>query len=524
MAKKTATPALTTPRARSPRLLDRAAGGARRVASPSSLRRALARVPNPLLLILVLAALESVAWDVATPAFQGPDEAAQFAYVQHFAETGSIPSATKGTAPLSTEEQDAMTWLNLAPLVGDPPARPAWSSADLAVWHQIERAMPKGSRANGGGPNYQASNPPLYYALMAIPYRLVIWLPLLKRLFVLRLFSALLRLAVIALTWILAGELFGRVRWKQTLAAGVVALEPKLAFMSAVISADNLLVLAVTGFLLAAVRLVKRGPSMARVLAVSGLAAAAVLTQGRGLVTVPVLAVALAVAWVRHRPPARATLLRGAAAVATIGCALGAYVLFAKASNGSSAFGGQVTQLNRGRFDLGQFLSSVYQFYFPALPGMQPRVGPAYGYQQVFITTFYGTFASLEVNFSSRIYAWLQVGSAIGLVGFYTACVVRWRSLRRSWPVVVLMLALLVLSIGFLQYVSYRALLGNGGSDPLITGRYLLPLVSLFGLAVAFTVGCLPRRIAPLIGAVILAIGVLLSLDAIGITMARFYA
>jgi hypothetical protein len=90
--------------------------------------------------------------------------------------------------------------------------------------------------------------------------------------------------------------------------------------------------------------------------------------------------------------------------------------------------------------------------------------------------------------------------------------------------VVVLMLALLVLSIGFLQYVSYRALLGNGGSDPLITGRYLLPLVSLFGLAVAFTVGCLPRRIAPLIGAVILAIGVLLSLDAIGITMARFYA
>jgi hypothetical protein len=34
----------------------------------------------------------------------------------------------------------------------------------------------------------------------------------------------------------------------------------------------------------------------------------------------------------------------------------------------------------------------------------------------------------------------------------------------------------------------------------------------------------LPRRIAPLIGAVILAIGVLLSLDAIGITMARFYA
>ena len=72
--------------------------------------------------------------------------------------------------------------------------------------------------------------------------------------------------------------------------------------------------------------------------------------------------------------------------------------------------------------------------------------------------------------------------------------------------------------------MSYRALLGNGGSDPLITGRYLLPLVSLWALAITFTIGSLPRRAAVVLGAVILLIAVVLSLDAIGITAARFYA
>ena len=44
--------------------------------------------------------------------------------------------------------------------------------------------------------------------------------------------------------------------------------------------------------------------------------------------------------------------------------------------------------------------------------------------------------------------------------------------------------AIAVSMIGLLHLASYRALVGSG--DPLITGRYLLPLVTVFGLAVAF--------------------------------------
>ena len=480
------------------------------------------RVPLALALILLVAALQSIAWDVALPPFQGPDEDAHFAYVQHLAETGHLQSVTSGAGPLSTEEETAMRLLNLHPLIGDLSARPAWNTVDLSLWRAADRALPKGSRADGSGPNPLAKNPPLYYAAMSIPYRMFVWLPLLKRLFVLRLFNALCYLASIALTWLIAGEALGRVRWKQTLAAGVVALEPQLAFMSATINADNLLVALTTGFLYACLRLVRLGPSMARVLAVSGLASAAVLTHGRGLVTLPVLAVTLLVAWLRHRPAARATLEQGAVAATTVGAAFIAYLLVGRAGGGS-LYGGQVTQLNSGSFNVRQFLSSIYQFYFPRLPSLQPRIGPEYGYRQVFINTFYATFGSLEVMFRQRVYDMLQVLSAIGLFGFYTACVVRRRALTRSWPVVTVMLALLLTTLFFLHYVSYRALLGNGGSDPLIVGRYLLPMVSLFALAIVFTVGSLPRRAGPLVGAAILSIGVLLSLGGIGITAGRFY-
>jgi len=495
--------------------------GARRV--PRALALGARRVPSALALLLLVGALQSIAWDLALPAFQGPDEATHFAYVQYLAETGKLPSATTGGTAYSSEEEDALVSLNLISVEGDPNGRPAWSEADLNAWRALERTLTRPARENGAGPNPIAKNPPLYYAVMSIPYRLLVWLPLLKRLFVLRLVNALCYLATIALTWLIAGELFGRARWKQVLAAGAVALEPQLAFMSAVINADNLLIALTTAVLLASLRLVTRGPSMKRVLIASVLAAAAVLTHGRGLVTLPVLAVALLASWHRHRPALIDSAKRAAAATATVGAAFVAYLAFGR--GGGSLYGGQITELNSGTsFSLRQLLSSIYQFYLPRLRSLQPRIGPEYGYKQVFIDSFYGQFGSLEVMFKERVYDALQVLSGLGLVGLYTAVVVHRRRLWSAWPVVAVLVTLLLTTLAFLHYVSYRALLGDGGGDPLIVGRYLLPMVSLFGLAIAFTVGALPRRVALATGAVILGLGVLLSLAGIGITMVRFYA
>ena len=489
-------------------------------------RARLRRLPTALVLLLAVGALQAVAWDVAVAPMQGPDESGHFAYVQHFAETGSPPHVLTGTSSNSTEEQAALGWLNLGPLVGDLGARPAWSRADFTVWHRIERGLGAAARSDGSGPNPLAKNPPLYYVLMAAPYRAFVWLPLLKRLFVLRLFNALCYLATIALAWLIAGEIFGAVRWKQTLTAGVVALQPQLAFMSAVINADNLLVAVVTAFLLFAIKLVKYGPSLRRVAAVSVLASLAALTHGRGLAVMPVLLVALVVSLARYRPARLQAAASAGLAIACVGIALLAYRLYGSfAGGGSSLYGGQVgNYTTSATFNLRQFLSSIYQFYFPRLQSLRPRIGPSYGYRQVFIETFYGTFGSLEVRFPNRVYDALQVGSAVGLGAFYTACIVLWRRLVRAWPVVLVLLSLLVSTVGLLHYVSYVALLGNGGSDPLIVGRYLLPIIALFAVAITFTVSALPRALRAPTGALVLGSGVLLSLMGLGLTVTRFYA
>jgi 4-amino-4-deoxy-L-arabinose transferase-like glycosyltransferase len=494
-----------------------------------SLRAWAASVPAPLKAILLVGAALAIAWNLVTPAFQGPDESAHFAYVQYFAETGHLPSATSTGVVrpegVSSEEAEALRVLDLLPLISNVVGRPAWTKADLALWHERERALARGSRANGAGPNPIAQNPPLYYAVMAIPYRAFVWLPLLKRLFALRLFNALFYLATIVLVWLIAGELFARVRWKQTLAAGAVALQPQLAFMSGVINPDNLLIALTTGFLLAALRLAKRGPSPTRVLVPSVLASAAVLTHGRGLVTLPVLAIALVVAWIKHRRGARETLVLAALAAAPVGIAILAYSLFGRGAGSSSLYGGQVGELTaKAGFSFGQLLATTWNFYFEKFLSLHENIGPSWGYRQVFIEQFYGAFGSLEVVLPKHFSDVMQGLSAVGVAGLICAVVVRWRALRRGWPVVSVLLALLVTTLAFLHYTNYRALLNDHGTAVLFVGRYLLPMVALFGLAIAFTAGSLPRRIGPLAAAAILAIGVVVSLVGVGFTMYRFYA
>jgi hypothetical protein len=242
-------------------------------------------------------------------------------------------------------------------------------------------------------------------------------------------------------------------------------------------------------------------------------------------VTLPVLAVAVAVAWIKHRPASRETLALGAAGVAPIGVAILAYFLFARGSGASALYGGQITQLTtRAGFKLSQFLSTFWNFYFEKFVSLHENIGPRSGYRQVFIERFYGGFGSLEVTLPSGLTGVLQGLSALGLVGLGAATVVRRRELSRAWPAVAVLVSMLVTTIVFLHYVNYRALLDDGGTNVLLVGRYLLPMVSLFGLAIAFTTGSLPRRLGPLAAAAILAIGVLPSFTGIGLTMYRFYA
>jgi 4-amino-4-deoxy-L-arabinose transferase-like glycosyltransferase len=479
-------------------------------------RRRRGRVPRPLALLLALTALLSLAWALVTAPLQGPDEPQHVAYAQHLAETGNRPSPVAGWPPESTQLGALRFYLNLGQLAGDRNARPAWTEAEVARLREILAEQPPSARADGVGPNPLGKNPPVYYGLEALAYHAggLTGDPF-AQLLVMRLLNGLLLVATVAMTWLIAAELFGAA-WVRLTAAACVALLPQLGFLSGVVNSDNLLVAGWTALTLAAVRLVRRGPTPARVVTTCAAAAVCLLTHGRGLAAAPALVAVLAVALVRHRPSVRAVAPALAAGAAVLLVAFGLYRLALAPETG--AYGGE---LNAGQtFSVSGLISWTWQFYFPALPFMAPKAVD-YGYRQVFIESFFGQFGTLDTPFSRGTYDLIQDLVFLGLVGLAIALWTRRDAVRAQAASALTLLALAGSMFALLHLASYRAV-ANGG-DPLITGRYFLPLVATFGIAVAFGLASLPRRVGPVVAGAVLGGLVALSLGGLGLTLARFY-
>jgi hypothetical protein len=470
--------------------------------------------------LLAVAALQGLAWAAFTAPLNGPDEQAHAAYAQHLAETADGPQRSGRGRSLSTEYDRLVTELNLRAILGHEGAVPAFALTDRVV-RELD-ALPDSARKDGSGPNAVAQNPPLYYAYAALAYRLSPDGSTLGRLFAMRAATVALFVLTVLFTWFIAAEVFSAT-WPRFVASALVALQPKLGFLAGVINADNLLITVSTGFLLAAVRLVRRGPTAGRVAALAAFAAAGPATHGRGFALLPPALFVLALVAVRSRP-SRPELLRLAAIASGIvlaGLAL-AYLWTRGHNQGAGgAFGGELSQGTRQSFNVRQFLSYVFQFYFGPFSFLTP-LGPPHGYRQVYIDTYFGSFAALDVNYRRVIYDLVQIAAGAGLFLFAMTVAVRWRAVAARWTLWATALVTFGSLLALLHVSAYRDL--QTGFDPLITGRYLLPCVALYGLAIAWVAWSLPRRAGVTLAAAVLAAFVLLSVGGIGLEAERFYA
>jgi hypothetical protein len=476
--------------------------------------------PRPLALLLGVSALLTVAWTFATAPFQGPDEPAHFSYAQYLAETGHRPSVLQGDGhPESTQGATALGLLNLDQLAGVTDARPAWSPVEERRFDATLDVFGERAEDDGAGPNPIAKNPPLYYAYEALPYYVGSAGSFWDRLVVMRLASGLLFLLVVTFTWLAAAEVFAAT-WPRVLATGCVALLPQLTSVSGTINADNLLIAAWAGFLFVALRLLRRGPSARRILALCALAAASMLTHGRGVAIVVPLLVVLALALLRARPSLGHAVRWLAPGAVLLIAAFAAYQLLLAPETG--AYGGEITLGSAaGKLSPLGFFNVTWQFYFPKLPFMDVRIGPPYGYRQMFIESFFGRFASLEVAYPDHVYDLIQGTCALGLAGLVAMVAARWDAIRARWPEVATVAVTAVSMVALLHAASYRALASS--NDPLITGRYLLPIVGVFGLTVAFVITSLRPRTSAVLGSLALSGLLALNLAGLMLTVTRFY-
>jgi Predicted membrane protein (DUF2142) len=481
-------------------------------------------LPRPLVALLAMATIQVVAWMLVLPPFQGPDEDAHFAYVQHLAETGGRPgSPTSGSRSFSTEHAEAMKWADLFVLRGVLGARPGWAEVEEQRWHEVEASLPE-EASSDSDQNAAGNNPPLYYALETVPYHLAPGGSFFNRFYMTRVASAVFYVAAVAFMWLIASELF-RPLWARTLATAIFGLHPKFAMVGALVNPDTLLVLIWTVFIYIGLRIVRHGPTMRRLIGVGATAAASLATHGRGVAIVPALVVLLGIAYLRWRPPLRQTLLVAAIGLGIATAGLGLAGVFTTGVSGEdAAYGGVLGWVDDPRFNIRQFLSYVWQFYLPKLGFMQPSIGVAgYGFNEVYIQSFYSGFSWLEIEYPRFAIDLLHVATMLLLLGLYTVAVRRLDAVKRSWPTTAFLLVTGLSMVALLHLSSYTTMLTNPG-DPLLTGRYLFPLLSLLAIGVTVVVTALPRRISAFATGALVAAGIVLQLSGLGLAFVRFYA
>ncbi len=458
----------------------------------SSARRALAAVPPPLAALLGVVAILGVTWALIVPPEQSPDSTSHFAYAQSLAENFALPGNPHRPG-VSTDQREAIFADNVNQVTSSPASvKPDWSAADWARYLANVARMPP-SRSDGGGENAEAPNPPLYYLYADLAYWADSGGTAFSRMYAMQIWGVALLLLTVAGGWLLAGEVLGRRRLQQLACAAVVGLVPTETFLATSITPDSLLVTLWTLALWLGARVINRAARPADAVALCAVAAGAILTKATSYAILPAVLFALAMGWWGRPKEERVMALRQLApALLVLAAPVLAWVEYTRA-NGRSPVNVVAPSVSGSGVDLRRFLSYLWQFYLPRLPFLTRSSAESGAYFSIWVREAWATFGWLDVPIVGWIYSvigWICGASLVAAAVLLT----RIRG-RRNLSLLVFFALALVGLLALLHAADYLTLISAGYA--LFQGRYVLPVIGLFGLTVAFVVGRLPEHLRP---------------------------
>jgi hypothetical protein len=476
----------------------------RRFAAPT---RALRRVPTAAWLCALIACLNAAAWSILSPPFQVPDEPAHFAYVQQLAEAHALPHRPSEGAPgeYSPEEQTALIDLRQGKVQFMPSAR---AIASRAQQRQLEHDLAQPlSRHGSGNAGTATSEPPLYYALEAIPYTLGSSGSLLDRLELMRLFSCLFAGLSALFAYMFVRETLPGAPWAWTVGGLAIALAPLVAFISGGVNPDGMLcaISAALFYLLA--RAFRRGLTRALAAWICAVMLVGVLTKLNALGLVPGVTVGLLVTARRASFGSRRVSYR--VAVVTLALAAGALLVALvlgplAGSQSASLLSASASKATHTSYVPGE-LSYAWQFFLPRLPGMSAYFPGLFTTRQLWFDGLVGLYGWADTLFPAWVYdVALVPAGLIGVLWLRSVVSQRVSLCRRASELAVYAtMALGVLAlVGIASYNS--DVLDNSGAfwEP----RYLLPLFPLLAVALALAARGAGRRLGPAVGVAIVVL------------------
>lgn len=212
----------------------------------------------------------ALSWSFLIPIWQYPDEQAHFAQVQFTAEIGNVIYSnsdfdTSREVSLSEEvlgtARDEMgnnkfTYHPEAKLVytGDlygPQEHEISSLPQSARYEMVKREA--------------TVNPPLYYNLAAIVYKLFSWGDLFTRVYAARLLSALIFLCTVFVAYKIGQNIFGKDPILPIALAAIVSAKPMLVFASTGVLPDSLTIFLFSLFILLSLKVLREGLSSQKI-------------------------------------------------------------------------------------------------------------------------------------------------------------------------------------------------------------------------------------------------------------------
>ena len=512
-------------------------------------RLQLARVPRAGRVVFLVAFVNAAVWTIVTPPFQVPDETNHFAYAQYLAETGSPPP--QGPLPvLSPQESTALNNLFFFNVIGHPDERGVINQVEQNALRQSLAAHP--SPVGQGGADEVTNQPPLYYALEAIPYWLSPSHDILARLELMRLFSALLVALTALAGFLFLREVFPADPWAWTVGSLAIAFQPQFDFIASGVHGDSLLFLASMATFLALARAWRHGLTRRRGAWIGAATAVGLLSKLTFVAFVPGIALAvLALVWrarsaqrqVRdrqapddgslrpdqhdRRSPAGAARGAGLAAL-VVAVPVGLYgvlnaAVWHRGGPTAGGFAGAATGPLPGNrvISLRETLDYTWELYLPRLPFMNHAYFTSSPLRNVFFNGAIGHFGWLDYTFPPRVYTLAQDGflllAALALIGL-------WRVRRALRPALPLIAAFAVMTLGLLAAIGYAGIryvttTGFGFEQ----ARYLFPLLALYGVFIVLVARAAPRRWAPALGAALAILAMAHGLFAQLLTISRYY-
>lgn len=215
-------------------------------------------------LLLAAAALNALSWIILIPMWQYPDEQAHFAQVQFISEVSGIPINNQSFDTsqevaisekiLDTERDD----LGNNKFTYHPEHKIEYSENIYGLYEKKIINLPRSSRFQMVK-NEATLNPPLYYFLASIVYKIFSCCSLFTRVFAIRIMSALIFMATIFISFKAAELLFLKNKFMALAIASVIAFKPMLVFASTGILPDTLTIFLFTVFTYMCLKIIKYG-------------------------------------------------------------------------------------------------------------------------------------------------------------------------------------------------------------------------------------------------------------------------